>query len=118
MQYPVARISVPRLSVFGLRCSLLVNLIAVKFPKESASAQVRLGGNLNLVRMLYMFILIFAISVTANFDDTCTLTSDLECRGQEDEYTSIYSKGKAIAHRFLLRLGSECKSRISTNFST
>jgi hypothetical protein len=91
---------------------VLANLIAAKFPKESACAQVGLGGNLNLVRMYCMFILIFAISVNANFDNTCT--SDIECRGPQDEYTSIYSKGKV---RFLARLGSYCKSRISTNFS-
>ncbi|XP_033610880.1 O-glucosyltransferase rumi homolog isoform X2 [Cryptotermes secundus] len=40
--------------------------------------------------MYCMFIFIFAISVNANFDNTCT--SDIECRGPQSEYTSIYSK--------------------------
>lgn len=76
----------------GKMMSLLANLIAAKIPKESACAQVGLGGNLNLGRMYCLFIFIFAISVNANFDNTCT--SDIECRGPQDEYTSIYSKGK------------------------
>jgi hypothetical protein len=78
---------------------LLANLIliAIKFRKESTSTQllsVRLGGNLNLAKMLCLFVLIYAVSVTANFDNTCSLTSNIDCRGPEHEYTSMYSEGK------------------------
>jgi hypothetical protein len=41
-----------------------------------------------------MFIFIYVISVTADFDNTCSLTSDIDCRGPEHEYTSMYSEGK------------------------
>lgn len=54
-----------------------------------------LGGNLNLVEMQYQFILLLATSVAANFDDTCTATSDVQCTDTQDEYTWKHSKGKA-----------------------
>jgi hypothetical protein len=44
--------------------------------------------------MFCMFIFIYAVSVTANFDNTCSLTNDIDCRGSEHEYTSMYSEGK------------------------
>jgi hypothetical protein len=38
-----------------------------------------LGGDLNRVEMLYQFLLHLATSVVANFDDTCTVTSAVQC---------------------------------------
>jgi len=45
--------------------------------------------------MPYQFLLLLATSVAANFDGTCTVTSDVHCTDTQDEYTWKHSKGKA-----------------------
>lgn len=42
--------------------------------------------------MPYQFLLFLATSVAANFDDTCTVTSDVQCTDTQDEYTWKHSK--------------------------
>jgi hypothetical protein len=79
-------------------CSFSDSHAWLSYPKESVSVQVRLGGNLNVVKMRYKFILLLATSVAANFDDTCTVTSGVKCTDMQDEDTSKYSKGKVHVH--------------------
>jgi hypothetical protein len=67
----------------------------LQYLKESVSVPLHLGGDLNRVQMLYQFLLLLATSVVANFDDTCTVTSDVQCTDTQDEYTWKHSKGKA-----------------------
>lgn len=68
--------------------------------------------------MLYQFLLLLATSVVANFDDTCTVTSDVQCTDTQDEYTWKYSKGKAhVQLGFCQGQARKCKSRISTDFA-
>jgi hypothetical protein len=74
-----------------------------------------------VVEMWCIFIFVLATSVTAKFDNICTARSDVKCRGPQDEYTSKYSKGKALIHSsvpVMVRLiNVNVKSRIITSFA-